>query len=85
MAAQLQKVFTALDFQSPGFDWSVLRVALETVGHFLDRIDQISEEQYSTGFSDVVDSAELEEAVLVRSPLLFTEISTNMPAGLAGQ
>ncbi|KAL2018628.1 hypothetical protein VTK56DRAFT_531 [Thermocarpiscus australiensis] len=63
--AQLQKVFTAFDFQSPRFDWSLLRVALDTLGHFMDRIDRASEEQYSSEFSDNIDSRQLEEAVLL--------------------
>ncbi|KAL2264415.1 hypothetical protein VTK26DRAFT_3302 [Humicola hyalothermophila] len=62
---QLQKVFTGLDFQSPAFDWSFLRVALETLEHFVDRIDKASEEQYSSECSDTADSGRLEEAVLL--------------------
>ncbi|GAB1313077.1 Mus7/MMS22 family-domain-containing protein [Madurella fahalii] len=62
---QLQKVFTGLDFHSPGFDWSVLRVALDTLDHFLARIEDASEEQYSSGFSDNNDPHQLEEAVLL--------------------
>ncbi|KXX75508.1 Protein mms22 [Madurella mycetomatis] len=62
---QLQKVFTGLDFHSPGFDWSVLRVALDTLEHFLGRIEDASEEQYSSGFSDNIDSNHVEEAVLL--------------------
>lgn len=65
MAAQLQKVFTSLDFHGPGFDWSVFRVALDTLEHFVDRIEKTAEEQYSSEFSDNADAASLEEAVLV--------------------
>ncbi len=63
--AQLQKVFTSLDYQSPGFDWSILRVALETLEHLMGRIEQASEEQYSSGLSENVDAPHLEDAVLV--------------------
>lgn len=66
-AGQLQKVFTSLDYQSPGFDWSTLRVALDTLEHLLSRIDGASEEQYSSEFSDNLDAPHLEDAVLVRS------------------
>ncbi|KAK4100975.1 hypothetical protein N658DRAFT_471854 [Parathielavia hyrcaniae] len=62
---QLQKVFTSLDYQSPGFDWSILRVAMETVEHLIGRIDQASEEQYSSEFSDNPDAPYLEDAVLL--------------------
>jgi hypothetical protein len=65
-------VFTSLDYQSPGFDWSILRVALETVEHLMGRIDQASEEQYSSEFSDNVDAPFAEEAVMVRlAPLSY--------------
>lgn len=62
---QLQKAFTALDFQSPDFDWSVLRVAVVTLEHFFKQIDEASEEQYSSGESDKVDSQLLEDALLL--------------------
>ena len=63
-------MFTSLDYQSPGFDWSILRVALETVEHLISRIDQASEEQYSSEFSDNLDAPYAEEAVMVRPALL---------------
>ncbi|KAK3900520.1 Mus7/MMS22 family-domain-containing protein [Staphylotrichum tortipilum] len=63
--AQLQKVFTSLDYQSPGFDWSILRAALEMLEHLLTRIDQASEEEYSSGISDNCDAPHLENAVLL--------------------
>jgi hypothetical protein len=63
-------VFTSLDYQSPGFDWSILRVALETVEHLMGRIDQASEEQYSSEFSDNADAPYAEDAVLVRLAVL---------------
>lgn len=59
-------MFTSLDYQSPGFDWSILRVALDTVDHLMGRIDQASEEQYSSEFCDNVDAPYAEDAVLVR-------------------
>lgn len=62
---QLQKAFTALDFQSPDFDWSVLRVAVVTLEHFFKQIDEASEEQYSSGESDKVDSQLLDDALLL--------------------
>ncbi|KAK4165066.1 protein mms22 [Cladorrhinum sp. PSN259] len=65
---QLQKVFTSLDFHSPKFDWTVLSVALDTFGDFIARIDQASEEQYSSEFlnnTQAVDSRTLEEAILM--------------------
>ncbi|KAH6847955.1 Mus7/MMS22 family-domain-containing protein [Chaetomium sp. MPI-CAGE-AT-0009] len=62
---QLQKVFTSLDYQSPGFDWGILRVALDTLEHMMARIDQASEEQYSSEFDDNVDAPFLEDAVLL--------------------
>ncbi|KAL2179981.1 Mus7/MMS22 family-domain-containing protein [Thermothelomyces heterothallicus CBS 202.75] len=62
---QLQKVFTSLDYQSPGFDWGILRVALDTIEHLLGRIDQASEEQFSSEFDDNLDAPFLEDAVLL--------------------
>ncbi|KAL2193527.1 Mus7/MMS22 family-domain-containing protein [Corynascus similis CBS 632.67] len=62
---QLQKVFTSLDYQSPGFDWGILREALNTLEHFLGRIDEASEEQYSSEFDDNLDSPFLEDSVLL--------------------
>ncbi len=64
-------MFTSLDYQSPGFDWSILRVALETLEHLLSRIDQASEEEYSSGISENCDAPHLEDAVLVRHPALI--------------
>lgn len=58
-------MFTTLDYQSPGFDWGILRVALDTVDHLMDRIDKASEEQYSSEFGVNPDAPFLEEAVLV--------------------
>jgi len=64
--AQLQKVFTSLDFRSPGFDWSVLRVALETLEHFLGQIEKLSEEQYSsTDDLEKVDTDQLDDAIFL--------------------
>ena len=58
-------------------------MALETLEHFLGRIDQASEEQYSSEF-DSADSSQLEEAVLVRSALPYYESQANI-CDLAGQ
>lgn len=58
-------MFTSLDYQSPGFDWGILRVALDTLEHLMGRIDQASEEQYSSEFDDNIDAPFLEDAVLV--------------------
>ncbi|KAK0651381.1 Mus7/MMS22 family-domain-containing protein [Cercophora newfieldiana] len=63
--SQLQKVFTSLDFQSPEFDWGVLQVALDTFECFFARLDQASEHQYSSGFTDEVDSQIVDDAVLL--------------------
>lgn len=60
-------MFTSLDYQSAGFDWSILSVALETLEHFLGRIDDASEEQYSSEHSNNVDAVHVEDAVLVGS------------------
>jgi hypothetical protein len=68
VVAQLQKVFTAFDFSSPGLDWGVLHVALETLEHYLGRIDQVPEEQYSSEVTDNDDSQHLDDAVLVCFP-----------------
>lgn len=64
---QLQKVFTSLDFHSPKFDWSILSVALDSLDNFIARIDQASEEQYSSDFlnTQAFDSRALEEAILL--------------------
>lgn len=40
-------------------------MALDTLEHFLGRIEDASEEQYSSGPSENVDSRHVEEAVLV--------------------
>ncbi|KAK5660872.1 hypothetical protein OQA88_12243 [Cercophora sp. LCS_1] len=63
--SQLQKVFTSLDFQAAGFDWGLLKVALEMVEYFFGRVDQASEEQYSTGLGDVIDTQQVDDAVLL--------------------
>ncbi|KAM7209564.1 Mus7/MMS22 family domain containing protein [Naviculisporaceae sp. PSN 640] len=62
---QLQKVFTSLDYKSPGFDWHVLRVALETLEHYLTRLDEATEEQYSSEFAGDFDPNQLEDATLL--------------------
>ncbi|KAK4455621.1 protein mms22 [Podospora aff. communis PSN243] len=61
---QLQKVFTSLDFQSPDFDWGVLHVALDTFDTFLNRLDQVTEDEFSSGAADV-DPQLIEDAVLL--------------------
>jgi hypothetical protein len=68
-------VFTSLDYQSPGFDWGILRVAIETVEHLIGRIDQASEEQYSSEFDNNPDAAHLEDAVLVCTVSLAFRLS----------
>ncbi|KAK0634788.1 Mus7/MMS22 family-domain-containing protein [Bombardia bombarda] len=70
---QLQKVFSSLDFRSPGFDWGVLRVAIETLEHYLGRVDEVSEEQYSSEFVDQVDTSQIEDAVLLINEQLAKE------------
>lgn len=62
---QLQKSFTSFDFQSPDFDWAVLRVALDTLECFVDRLDRAREEQYSSGPTDNVDPRLVDDAVLL--------------------
>ncbi|KAK1761302.1 hypothetical protein QBC47DRAFT_419696 [Echria macrotheca] len=62
---QLQKVFTSLDLDAPGFNWGVIRAALETVGHFFTQLDKVSEEQYSSGASDNIDPQHIEDAALL--------------------
>lgn len=70
---QLQQVFTRLDF-SPGFDWSIILVAIETLELYISKVEQAAEAQYSSDSSNMTDPQEVEEAVLVgpiRFPLLF--------------
>lgn len=62
---QLQKVFTTLDFHATAFDWSVLRVGLETVEYFLSQLDKASEEQYSTGVGEEVNAQQVDDAILL--------------------
>ncbi|KAK4115642.1 hypothetical protein N656DRAFT_842476 [Canariomyces notabilis] len=79
--AQLQKTFTSLDHQAPDFDWSVVRVALDTLEHFLGRIDEASDEQYSSEFASRADSHHVEEAVLLLNEHLvkdFFQMSRTM-------
>ena len=58
-------MFTGLDYRSAGFDWSVLREALETVELYLSRLDEASDNQYSSELSDGYDPNQLEDAILV--------------------
>jgi hypothetical protein len=67
-------VFTSLDYQSPGFDWGILCVALKTLEHLISRIDQASEEQYSSEFDDNIDAPFLEDAVLVCFSFVFASV-----------
>ncbi|KAM7206184.1 protein mms22 [Rhypophila sp. PSN 637] len=62
---QLQKILTGLDYRSAGFDWSVLRVALDTLEVYLTRLDEASEEQYSSEFAADFDPSQLEDATLL--------------------
>ncbi|KAK3315198.1 Mus7/MMS22 family-domain-containing protein [Apodospora peruviana] len=62
---QLQKIFTSLDYRSPGFDWSILRVALDTLELYLNRLDEASEEHYSSESACNIDSNQVQDAVLL--------------------
>ncbi|KAK3946281.1 protein mms22 [Diplogelasinospora grovesii] len=65
---QLQKIFSTLDFGSAGFDWALLRVALDTLEHYLGVVEKASEEQYSYSSNtddDAIDPGQIEEAVLL--------------------
>ncbi|KAL8334909.1 hypothetical protein RB598_009232 [Gaeumannomyces tritici] len=62
---QLSQVFTALDISSPGFDWNILRVAIETVERYLDRVDQALDHQYSIESDGIDEHDEAEEAILL--------------------
>ena len=44
-------------------------MALDTLEHLLSRIDQASEEEYSSGLSENCDAPHLENAVLVSCPV----------------
>jgi len=58
-------VFTSLDYRSAGFDWSVLRAALDTVELYLSRLDEASDDQYASEVSDDYDPGQMEDAILV--------------------
>lgn len=60
-------MFTALDISSPGFDWNILRVAMETIERYLDWVDQALDHQYSIESNDVGEHDAAEEAILVRA------------------
>ncbi|KAK4214009.1 protein mms22 [Rhypophila decipiens] len=62
---QLQKILTGLDYRSAGFDWSVLRVALDTLEVYVTRLDEASEAQYSSEFAADFDPRQLEDATLL--------------------
>ena len=71
---QLQKLCTTLHFGSPGFDWGILNVALDTHEHFLGWIERSSEEQYSSNESSAdIDPAQLEDAILLLREKLTKE------------
>ena len=61
----LEQVFTRFDFTSPQFDWNIPLVALEMLEHYLSRVDEALDDQYSSERAEVADSAQTEEAVLV--------------------
>ncbi|KAL8365800.1 hypothetical protein RB595_004533 [Gaeumannomyces hyphopodioides] len=67
---QLSQVFTALDISSPGFDWNILRVAIETVERYLDRVDQALDHQYSIESDGIDEHDEAEEAILLIDHIL---------------
>ncbi|KAJ4413597.1 hypothetical protein N0V85_003496 [Neurospora sp. IMI 360204] len=71
---QLQKMCTTLHFSSPGFDWGILHVALDTHEHFLGWIEKSSEEQYSSNESSTdTDPRQLEDAILLLREKLTKE------------
>ncbi|KAK1779410.1 Mus7/MMS22 family-domain-containing protein [Copromyces sp. CBS 386.78] len=71
---QLQKMCTTLHFGSPGFDWGILNVALDTHEHFLGWIEESSEEQYSSNETNAdVDPGQLEDAILLLREKLTKE------------
>ncbi|KAK3490521.1 Mus7/MMS22 family-domain-containing protein [Neurospora hispaniola] len=71
---QLQKMCTTLHFGSPGFDWGILNVALDTHAHFLGWIEKSSEEQYSSNESSAdIDPRQLEDAILLLQEKLTKE------------
>ncbi|EFW99010.1 hmg-i/hmg-y, DNA-binding protein [Grosmannia clavigera kw1407] len=61
---QLEAIFTKIDLQLSGSDWGVLQTALDTVSHYLDRVEKAMDEQYSSSLDDV-DAHATEEAVMM--------------------
>ena len=64
---QLQKMCTSLHFtNSPGFDWGIFHVALDTHEHVLEWIERCSDEQYSSNDADEeVDPGQVDDAILL--------------------
>lgn len=79
-AAQLQQIFTQLDFSTPGFDWTILLTALETLDVYITQINKVADAQYSSDSSDATDpQEEVEDAVLVSTCLLCADFWFAIP------
>ncbi|KAK0626194.1 Mus7/MMS22 family-domain-containing protein [Immersiella caudata] len=70
---QLQKVFTTLDFRSAEFDWGVLHVALDAVENFLNRLDEVTVDEFSSG-SISIDPQLVDDAVLLLNERLAKDL-----------
>ncbi|TPX13226.1 uncharacterized protein E0L32_006426 [Thyridium curvatum] len=62
--SQLEQVFTKFDLFSAGFEWTILKAAIETVELYLDKVEKVLDEQYSND-SQLVDAVQTEEAILM--------------------
>ncbi|KAI1851656.1 hypothetical protein JX266_003118 [Neoarthrinium moseri] len=60
---QLHEVFFRFSFSPPSFDWSTQRVAVEILGHYLDRIEKFFYEHETN--SDLPNSWHGEDAIMV--------------------
>ncbi|KAI0137171.1 Mus7/MMS22 family-domain-containing protein [Xylariales sp. AK1849] len=60
---QLHEVFTRFSFSPPDFDWGTLRVAVDTIDHYLGRIERFLEEQVRS--SKPADSWHGDDAIMV--------------------
>jgi hypothetical protein len=58
---QLQQIFS-LDFVSQNFDWTVVKMAVDMLEHYISRVEKAAEEQYS---SEAPDSKDLADAILL--------------------
>lgn len=63
-SVQLEPIFTKIDLQQSGSDWSVLQTALDIVAHYMDRVEKAMDEQYSSSLDDV-DAHATEEAIMM--------------------